>query len=141
MDLAALTYETAKALEGTEFQVELPDGTAVPMKLEEVLPYETRQRRRARGKTPRRDPFSVYFLGPVSPILPQAMYTFRGETETIERLFIVPIGQDGDATEYEAVFTVTPGVTFPRQTTPSGGRRRWYRRGGSRGDRRAVARD
>ena len=41
----------------------------------------------------------------MSPILPQAMYTFRGETHTIEKLFIVPIGQDGDATEYEAVFT------------------------------------
>ncbi len=75
------------------------------MKLDEVLPYEPRQRRRPRGKTPRRDPFSVYFLGPVSPILPQAMYTFRGEAQTFEKLFIVPIGQDGDATEYEAVFT------------------------------------
>lgn len=105
MDLAVLTYETAKALEGNVFQVELPTGTAVRMKLDEVLPYETRQGRRPRGRTPRREPFSLYFLGPVSPILPQAMYTFRGETETIEKLFIVPIGQDGDATEYEAVFT------------------------------------
>ena len=42
---------------------------------------------------------------PASPILPQAMYTFRGETQTFERLFIVPIGQDDEATEYEAVFT------------------------------------
>ena len=41
----------------------------------------------------------------MSPILPQAIYTFRGETQSIEKLFIVPIGQDGDATEYEAVFT------------------------------------
>ena len=85
MDLAALTYETAKALEGTAFQVELPDGTAVRMTLDEVLPYETRQRRRPRGRTPRRQPFSVYFLGPVTPILPQAMYTFCGETATFEK--------------------------------------------------------
>jgi len=105
MDLAALTYETAKALEGTAFQVELPDGTVVPLKLDEALPYETRQRRPTRGNAPRRAPFSLYFVGPASPVLPQAMYTFRGETETIERLFIVPIGQDGEATEYEAVFT------------------------------------
>ena len=83
MDLAALTYETAKALEGTAFQIELPDGTVVPMKLDEVLLYETRQRRRPRGRMPRREPFSLYFLGPVSPILPQAMYTFRGETVTL----------------------------------------------------------
>jgi hypothetical protein len=105
MDLAALTYETAKPLEGTAFQVELPDGTVVPMTLEEVLQNETRQRRRPRGHTPRREPFSLYFVGPASPVLPQAMYTFRGDTHTIEKLFIVPVGQDGDATEYEAVFT------------------------------------
>ena len=105
MDLATLTYETAKALEGTAFQVELPDGTVVPMKLDEVLLFETRQRRRPRGHTPRREPFSLYFVGPVSPILPQAMYTFRGDTHTIEKLFIVPVGQDAEATEYEAVFT------------------------------------
>jgi hypothetical protein len=105
MDLATLTYETAKNLEGTTFQVELPDGSGVPMKLEEVLLYETRRRRPVRGKAPRREPFSLYFAGPPSPILPQAMYTFRAETLNLEKLFIVPIGQDDEATEYEAVFT------------------------------------
>ena len=105
MDVAALTYESAKALEGTTFQIDLPDGTVVPMKLEEVLRYETRQRRSSRGKPPRREPFSMYFGGPPSPILAQAIYTFRGESVTFEKLFIVPIGQDGDTTEYEAVFT------------------------------------
>lgn len=105
MDLAALTYETAKTLEGTSFDVELPDGTVVPLTLEEALPYESRQRRPTRGKAPRRAPFSLYFVGPASPLLPQAMYTFRGQTETLEKLFIVPIGQDEEATEYEAVFT------------------------------------
>lgn len=105
MDLSALTYETAKQLEGTTFNVELPDGTSLPMKLEEVLRYETRQRRPVRGRPPRREPFSMYFAGPPRPILAQAIYTFRGETVTFEKLFIVPIGQDGEATEYEAVFT------------------------------------
>ena len=105
MDLATLTYEAAKALEGTAFEIELSDGTVISMKLEEVLPYETRQRRRRRGQTPRREPFSMYFAGPVDPVLPQAMYTFRNETHTIEQLFIVPISKDGDTTAYEAVFT------------------------------------
>jgi hypothetical protein len=104
MDLSALTYETAKQLEGTTFNVELADGTSLPMKLEEVLRYETRPRRAVR-RTPRREPFSMYFAGPPHPILAQAIYTFHGETVTFENLFIVPIGQDGDATEYEAVFT------------------------------------
>jgi hypothetical protein len=105
MDLAALTYESAKALEGTTFQIDLPDGTVVPIRLEEVLRYETRQRRTTRGKAPRREPFSMYFAGPPSPILAQAMYTFRAEKLTFEKLFVVPIGQDGEGVEYEAVFT------------------------------------
>jgi hypothetical protein len=105
MDLAALTYESAKALEGTSFQIDLPDGTVVPMKLEEVLRYEVRQRRITRGKAPRREPFSMYFAGPPAPILAQAIYTLRGDTVTFEKLFIVPIGRDDGATDYEAVFT------------------------------------
>src|SRR5262245_56449791 len=98
MDLAALTYETAKTLEGAAFQIELPDGTVVPMRLDEVLLYETRQRRRSRGPAPRREPFSLYFLGPKQPVLPQATYTLRSTRESFEKLFIVPIGQDGEAT-------------------------------------------
>ena len=105
MDLAALTYESAKTLEGTTFQIDLPDGTVVPVKLEEVLRYETRQRRSVRAKAPSREPFSMYFAGPLRPILAQAIYTLRGETVTFEKLFIVPVGQDDGATEYEAVFT------------------------------------
>jgi hypothetical protein len=106
MELASLTFETAKALEGTPFRIELGDGSVVSLTLDEVLAFEARQRRRSRaGSAPRRDPFSLYFVGPVTPILPQAMYTFRGDSVTLERLFIVPVGQDGEATEYEAVFT------------------------------------
>ena len=102
MDLAQLTFEAAKALEGTAFQVELPDGSRVSLRLDEVLLYETRQRRRRTA--PKREPFSMYFLGPVKPLLPQAMYTFRSDTVTLQQLFIVPIGQNTEATEYEAVF-------------------------------------
>ena len=105
MDLASLTYETAKALEGRSFQIDLPDGTVIPMKLEEVLLYETRQRRRARGSAPHRQPFSLYFVGPSAPILPQATYRLRGESESFDTLFIVPIGQDSTGTDYEAVIT------------------------------------
>lgn len=105
MDLGELTYEKAKALEGTLFQVELSDGESVELKLDEALPYESRQRRPPRGATRKREPFSLYFLGPVSPLLPQSIYNFSSEAATFEKLFIVPIGQDEVATEYEAVFT------------------------------------
>ena len=94
MDLAALTFDAARALEGTTFRVELADRTVVSLELDQVQAYETRQRRRSRtartAGTARRDPFSIYFLGPPSPVLPQAIYTFRGDAMTFETLFIVP---------------------------------------------------
>ena len=105
MDLAALTFDAARTLEGTTFQVELADHSVVSLTLDQVLPYETRRRRRVRtAGTARRDPFSLYFLGPPSPTLRQAIYTLRGDATTFEQLFIVPVDQDGEATEYEAVF-------------------------------------
>ncbi len=50
------------------------------------------------GKTPRREPFALYFLGPPSPILPQAIYTLRGDAVTFDQLFIVPVGRNGEGT-------------------------------------------
>jgi hypothetical protein len=106
MELNELTFERAKALEGTLFQVEAPDGTSLPMRLDEVLPFETPQRRRRAAEPARkREPFSLYFVGPVDPVLPQAMYTFRSEALTLKTMFIVPIAQNADGTDYEAVFT------------------------------------
>ena len=112
MDLAAFTFDAARAFEGTTFRVELADRTVVPLTLDQVQSYETRPSRRSRttptartAGTVRRAPFSLYFLGPPSPILPQAIYTLRGDATTFEQLFIVPVDHDGEATEYEAVFS------------------------------------
>jgi hypothetical protein len=106
MNLADLTIDIAKTLEGTTFTVTLSDGRTLPMKLDAALSYERKQRRPARGAPPvKREPFTLFFLGPPDPILEQSMYTFRGERESFENLFIVPIGRDAEATEYEAVFT------------------------------------
>lgn len=104
MELNELTFERAKALEGTLFRVDLPDGTSLPMRLDEVLRFETHHRRR-RAPERKREAFSLFFIGPVNPVLPQAMYTFRAETLTLETMFIVPVGQDAEGTDYEAVFT------------------------------------
>jgi hypothetical protein len=106
MHLRDLTIETAKPLEGTTFQVTFPDGRTTRMTLNEVLPFERPGRRhpRARAGAPLRAPFSLYFLGDPSIVLPQGMYTLASDAETLENVFIVPIGQDSEATEYEAVF-------------------------------------
>jgi hypothetical protein len=105
MDLKDLTLELAKPLEGTIFQLDTPDGQTISMKLEEVLPYETQQRRRQRGAPElKRPPFALYFVTSAPDALPQGMYTLRSETITFESLFIVPVGRDETAVEYEAIF-------------------------------------
>jgi hypothetical protein len=102
MRLDELTIESAKTLEGTVFSVAIADGGTTSMTLEEALPIEIRQRRR---RVPlKREPFSLYFLGDPAIVLAQGTYTLRSESNTFE-LFIVPIGQYEEGTEYEAVFT------------------------------------
>ena len=105
MNLADLTLELVQPMIGTAFEVAQPGGEPLTMTLAEALPFETHARRSARtASSPRRAPFSLYFLGPPAPILPQAMYTLRHERFTLEQVFIVPIGADAAAVEYEAVF-------------------------------------
>lgn len=98
-----MTIEAIKPYVGTTFEVPLPDGTATQLTLDAALPYEVRQRRPSRQ--PKREPFSLYLLGDPSMILPQGMYELRSEAMTFDNLFIVPVGRDEKATEYEAVFT------------------------------------
>jgi len=106
MDLADLTIDIAKTLEGTEFEVTLGDGRAITMKLDAALSYQRKERRPTRGApVPKRESFTLYFRGPPEPLLPQAMYSFRGENVSFENLFIVPIARDAEVAEYEAIFT------------------------------------
>jgi len=106
MDLGDLTLEKALPLVGTNFEVTLPDGATTTMQLDEAVTLDVRQRRRARkAVVPNREPFSLYFLGDPKMLLPQGTYDFTSEAVQFEGLFIVPIGQDEDATEYEAIFT------------------------------------
>jgi hypothetical protein len=51
--------------------------------------------------------FRLEFLGPVDPVLPQAIYPFRLGDDAFE-MFIVPIARDQEGTRYEAIFTTVP---------------------------------
>ena len=104
MDLAALTIDSAKELVGTVFEVTLQDGTVTTLKLDDAIALPVHQRRRRATSPAKRAPFSLYFLGDAAMVLPQGMYVFRSAAATLENLFIVPVGQDAEATEYEAVF-------------------------------------
>jgi hypothetical protein len=47
--------------------------------------------------------FRLEWLGPVEPVLPQAIYPIRQGEETYE-IFIVPLSTGPSGTRYEAVF-------------------------------------
>ncbi len=52
-----------------------------------------------------REPFALLFRGPRQPALPQSIYPLVHDRLGILELFLVPVGEDGDARYYEAVFT------------------------------------
>jgi hypothetical protein len=81
------------------FRLSYDSGT-LEVKLIECRKLDSHGRSQAR-----REPFSLMFLGPKQPILPQRMYSFDfGQLGTLE-IFIVPIGADELGVRYQAVFT------------------------------------
>jgi len=51
-----------------------------------------------------REPFSLLFRGPASPMLPQKSYVLSNERSGPIEIFLVPVGQDAAGLMYEAVF-------------------------------------
>jgi hypothetical protein len=52
----------------------------------------------------KRAPFSLVFLGPKGPVLPQRIYPLENETLGRLEIFLVPIGAEADGVKYEAIF-------------------------------------
>lgn len=89
-----LTIEDFSGAVGEDYELQAGDG-ALALRLEEAQPLP--KSIRAGGS------FSLTFLGPRDPILPQAIYTLRRGGEALD-IFICPIGRDDSGTRYEAVF-------------------------------------
>lgn len=81
--IAALTPDNAVALELTARLVHLTPAASVPG-------YEQ---------------FAMLFVGPVQPLLPQGTYRFRHDVLGERFLFMVPVGQDAQGTQYEVCIT------------------------------------
>lgn len=97
MDLGELTLSTFEPLVGDRFTVD----AKTPAGLEVVLESAT-----AAGAWPGgRDPFSLLFLGPGEPLLPQATYALRHAGLGVLEIFLVPIARAADGVRYEAIFT------------------------------------
>lgn len=91
-----LTVESFEGRVGERFRLAVDEGT-FDLTLAEC--------RRLGGTALRREPFSLVFLGPREPVLPQRIYGLANDELGELEIFLVPIAQDADGTRYEAVFT------------------------------------
>lgn len=98
--LDQLTIESFEPHVGSSFWVELPNGGKVELRL--VRAAKVMESEAARLE---RHPFSLYFIGPRSAHLPQQIYHLTHPAMAAMDLFLVPIGQDAQTFQYEAVFT------------------------------------
>ncbi len=84
-------------LVGTRFLVDYGAEEPLAMELYEVLPHE-------KHPGPRPEPFSVFFRGPRTAVLPQRIYRVEHEKLGMMEIFLVPVGADEKGVRYEAVF-------------------------------------
>jgi len=95
-DLASLSAADFLALVGTAFAVVDGDEAAIEFRLTEIVIL---------GERPgHRQPFSLRFLGPRTPLLEQATHRLvHAEMGALE-LFFGPIASGSEGTIYEALF-------------------------------------
>jgi hypothetical protein len=98
--LDQVTIEQFEPLVGSSFWVELPNGHKVELRL--VRAAKVMESEAARLP---RHPFSLYFVGSRSLLLPQQIYHLTHPEMEAMDLFLVPVGQDAQTYQYEAVFT------------------------------------
>jgi hypothetical protein len=87
---------------GTVFEITFIDGT-LELTLESVASFGSRA---PRPDVPdlRTEPFSLLFLGPPQPVLPQRTWDLAHPALGVLAIFLVPIGPVGGRMRYEAVF-------------------------------------
>lgn len=97
--LDQLTIDTFQPHVGTSFWAEFPNGAKVELRL--VSAAKVMESEAARLD---RHPFSLYFVGPKSYQLQQHIYHVTHEQLGAMDIFLVPVGQDAQTYQYEAVF-------------------------------------
>ena len=107
-----LTHQFFAPLVGVSFATAAGDDV-IPLRLEDVTPLPSPRRRSLTGKIVpveagmvRREPFSLMFVGPPDPVLPQAIYRMTAPEagETPLEIFIVPLGPEDGGIVYQAIF-------------------------------------
>lgn len=82
---------------GTPFRIHVEGAGSMEVELCEVILHEPHD-------GPRKQPFSVHFRGHRQSYLPQGIYRLEHDRMGTLKIFLVPIGPDGDGMRYEAVF-------------------------------------
>lgn len=97
--LEQVTVESFEPHVGSSFWVEFPTGGKVELRL-------TRAAKVMESEAARlpRHPFSLYFIGPLSFKLQQQIYHVTHAALEGMDIFLVPVGQDAQSFQYEAVF-------------------------------------
>jgi hypothetical protein len=96
----SMTLETFQPLHEESFTLSVGDDTTVSLRLDRVAALDAKYQ----PKHAVRISFSLEFVGPPAPTIPQGMYSLaHGDDEPFE-IFIVPLSSDGSGTRYEAVF-------------------------------------
>jgi Domain of unknown function (DUF6916) len=101
MKLDDLRFEALHPLIGSAFHVSVPERGEIDLKILDVCKVMERV------KSPRlkREPFSIFLLGPLDIRFSQGMYPLRHDELGELPIFIVPLGVLEEGFQYEAVFT------------------------------------
>ena len=97
--LEKLTKEDFSRHAGATFRLETSPGATVDVTL-----VETKDLSLGNEAASRRSPFSLLFRGPRSPVLPQHIYALDHPELGRLEIFLVPVREDRDGVEYEAIF-------------------------------------
>jgi hypothetical protein len=96
--LESLTLDTFAPRIGERFHISAGEGSTIDTTLIEATPLGVS----ARGG---RQPFSIIFLGPPSPVWAQRIYRVEHDALGSCDLFLVPIGPRDGGMQYQAIFT------------------------------------
>jgi hypothetical protein len=96
--LETLTKDDWTRHQGEPFLIESAPGNSILLNLIGVTGY-------GKPMGGNREAYSLMFLGPMAPILPQKIYHARNEGMGEMEIFLVPVGPHAEGMQYEAVFT------------------------------------
>jgi hypothetical protein len=101
--LEQLVFASFSGLLNSKFRVVIDAQNSVEVELVEITPPQTGQG--GAGGRQTFENFSLIFLGPLNPVLPQKIYWFESAQLGRFEMFIVPVGQDQSGTRYQAIFS------------------------------------